>query len=189
MNTFDLVIMVTGASNEDYVGLALGSAKNRYCSRLHQLNDDVLYGSKILDANCWFCGSVLDGKGCKAINCLWTKSIILDVDYGKHGHKRQSPFPDCQSAMDHVYSQTLQPHIIWHTGHGIQLAFLLDENISFSDAHKTALYEKHKRGLNKIFRGDSTCSREHLFRMPCSMNIKPGCPPVRGEILRWEVPQ
>lgn len=185
----NFISMVTGAGGDDFIGIAMWNGGNRYSPRLHHLRDKSLYGSEILTRNCWFCGAVLDGMGNKVKNCLSTRSIILDIDYGKLGHKRPSPFPDYQAAVDYIYSQPIQPHIVWHTGHGIQMAFLLDESVRFSDKTKTELYEKHKLYLNRIFRGDDTLSREHLFRMPFSMNKKPDCDAVKSEIIRWEVSQ
>jgi hypothetical protein len=188
-NPADFISTVTGASGDDYIGIAMWTGGNRCSPRLRHISDEILYGSEILTRNCWFCGAVLDGKGNTVKNCLFTKSIILDIDYGKLGHKRPSPFPDYRSAVDYIYSQSIQPQIIWHTGHGIQMAFILDETVHFFDKTKLALYEKHKRCLNRIFRGDDTVSREHLYRMPLSLNIKPDCPAVKGEIIRWEVEQ
>lgn len=181
------IAFLTGATASESVCIAPGKASKRIVRPLAEMLRYVDANPDIWNSNLWFCPAVFDGHGVKEVNCISTRSVVLDIDYGTAGHKRGSPFPDYNSAIDHIFAQPIQPQIAWHTGHGVQIAFLLDKIIHFADGGKAARYDKQKRKLNKMFKGDSTVSRVHLFRVPCSMNIKPDCPSVMGTLLRWEV--
>ncbi len=187
---FDIATFIsvtTGAEDGSHLSIAVGTGARRIRLTFAQFKEAMASAPALLDDNLWFCPSVLDGQGRTAANCLSTQSILLEADYGSLGHKRPSPFPDYQSALDHIYIQPVQPQILWHSGHGFQMAFLLEEPVIFADSAAADVYENQKWKLCRLFRCTETPSRAGLFRFPGCMNKKPGCPDVRGSLLRWEV--
>ncbi len=179
---------VLGAEEDSRIGFARKTGDGRFALRLGNVKSYFQARPHLFEHNLWFNASVLDGNGYKAGNCVSTKSILLDVDYGTLGHKRESPFPDRKSALQHIFEQKLRPSAIWDTGHGLQMAFLLDRSVHFTDVAVAGLFDESKLRINHAFRGDSTTSREHLFRIPATINDKsksfPECPPAMGVVVQ-----
>ncbi len=186
-NPAELISTVTGASGDDYIGIALGSAHNRYSPKLCQLDDDVLYGPGILNSNFWFCGSVLDGQGFKKENCLWTESIIADVDYGTEGHQKPSPFETMEAALTHMLSIAIKPSFISCSGHGFQPVYLLKGKCVYAEKVAEVFHDAKLR-LYQALRSDCTSSPAAMFRVPGSVNDKsrlfPDLAPVRSYIVQ-----
>ncbi|HCE42810.1 MAG TPA: hypothetical protein DET40_04630 [Lentisphaeria bacterium] len=179
---------VLGTEEESTIGFAHENGKRRFRVKMKDVASYFQTRPHLFSHNLWFNASVLDGHGYKVGNCVSTKSILLDVDYGTLGHKRKSPFPDRKSALQHIFEQKLRPSAIWDTAHGVQMAFLLDRSVHFTDLEMTGIFDESKRRINHAFRGDSTTSREHLFRVPATVNDKsksfPDCPPAMGVVIQ-----
>ena len=133
----------------------------------------------------FFCSATLDGTGQRNKNAVKTGAIVVDLDCGAVGHKKESPFPDIEAALAHLRGLPCLPSFIWKTGHGVQAAFLLDQPVLFSDQHRAALYEQVRKQLFAATKSDWTSARSQLFRVPGCMNIKKDCPPVRSEMVEY----
>lgn len=190
MKTIDLSLFLRetlGAEENSQVGFAFGHAGNRVSLTLSEFGHMLRSNPELLNNNAWFNAALLDGRGSKVANCVSTKSISIDVDYGNKGHAKPSKFPDAASALNHILSLPVQPSAIWDSGHGLQAAYLLDRPLYFSSGDIEP-FEEAKRRLYALACSDSTQSHEHLFRLPGTANDKrkkfPDCETVMGTIVR-----
>ena len=141
-------------------------------------------GNMFAGKNLYFSGALLDGIGIATRNCISVKAIIADVDYGTIGHKKDSPFMTELEALEHVSNIGFKASMTYNTGHGIVVIFLLGKTVYFSDSDNADLFDDAKSRVYCAVKGDSTTSRQHYFRYPCSLNMKPGCPPVTGYVIQ-----
>lgn len=146
-------------------------------------------------ANIYFRASANDGSGgYEKGNCVRIGAFFLDVDYGKAGHAKPSPFKTLEDCVGYLLTMPLRPSAAWHTGHGVQACYLLDKPYAFllggGDALSMARYESVSRRLSGMAMSDATFTPEHAFRVPLTLNDKrekdPGLPVVRGEVLWYE---
>lgn len=144
------------------------------------------------DANMYFRASALDGSGgYEKGNCVRIGAFFLDIDYGKAGHSKPSPFKTLEDAVGYLLTMPIKASAAWHTGHGVQACYLLREPYAFllggGDALSLMRYERVSRKLSGMAKADSTYTPEHPFRVPLTLNDKrekdPGLPVVRGEVL------
>ena len=151
----------------------------------------ILLGLKD-DANTYFRASAHDGKdGYGKFNCTRTGAFFLDLDYGQAGHAKQSLFKTLEDAVGYLLTMPIRASAAWHTGHGVQAAYLLKGPYAFppggGDAQSLARYESVSRKLSRMAMSDATFTPEHAFRVPLSLNDKrwqdPKLSPVRGEVL------
>lgn len=175
---------VTGATDDDNIAIARGTAATRTLYRVQDL--EAVFTADWLDDNCYFSGAVFDGQGQKEVNVVRTSSIIVDLDCGTVGHKKKSEFETVDVALAQLVQLPIVPAVIWKTGHGVQAAFLLDQPILFADSRQADLYNQVKQQIFAAAHSDHTSARSNLFRVPGCMNIKPGCVPVRGELVAYE---
>jgi len=125
------------------------------------------------------------------LNCLRTRALYLDVDYGKAGHKKPSPFDTLEDATSYLLTLPIRPSTAWHTGHGVQACYLLDTPYVFElgggPAGALKRYERVSQRLSLMAMSDATHSAEHAFRLPLTLNSKkhidPGVPDVLGQHL------
>ena len=113
----------------------------------------------------------------------YTRAILLDIDYGKVGHNKVSPFATREDATSYLLTVPIQPSIAWHTGHGIQVAYLLRDPYLFDGDTALEQYEQVAQGLKQMLLADAHQTPERLFRVPCTVNQKPDAPAIRGELL------
>lgn len=182
----NFLLAVTGATHDSYVGIAR-KINGRFIRSNHSPTEflQLLQGTPgLMDDNFWFCCSALNSKqGQKASECVCTQSVIVDLDYGVAGHKKQSFFSNEEQALDCLRLLPVRPSLAWNTGHGLQAAFMLDQPVYYDDPAQIDKLEEFKRYFYKVTHSDCTQSIEHLFRFPCSMNCKPGCEPVCGRVI------
>ena len=141
--------------------------------------------------NVYFGASAFDGSGThRKENCVRTRALFLDLDYGHEGHKRPSPFRCYEDALGYLLTVPARPTCAWHTGHGIQACFKLDTPYAFpvggGDADSLKRFERVSARLGQMCMSDATYTPEHLFRIPLTINQKDGVPPVTGSLLWWE---
>jgi hypothetical protein len=145
--------------------------------------------------NLYFRASAHDGsRNYAACNCTRAQALFLDIDYGSVGHKRKSPFKTVDDALCYLLTLPLRPSVAWHTGHGLQCAFLLKEPCVFpaggGAAESLSLYRDASEGLASMAMADSAFTPEHAYRVPLTINSKahahPGTPDVRGRLLWLE---
>ena len=144
------------------------------------------------EANIYFRASAHDGEdGFTKANCVRIGAFFLDIDYGKAGHAKPSPFKTLEDAVGYLLTMPLRASAAWHTGHGVQAVYLLDKPFAFllggGDALSLARYESVSRRLSGMAMSDATYTPEHPFRVPLTLNDKrekdASLPVVRGEAL------
>lgn len=177
-----------GAKDNSIIGFHLKKFGN------HKFMEFKDVDSQIADADyndnfCFIC-SVLDGEGAKAENAISTKSIFIDLDYGKLGHNKESNFPDQKSALKFLRELPVKPSMIWDTGHGLDAVYLLSEEISYANKTQFEKFKKAKGMLYRLTKADATSSEVNSFRVPTSINDKsnnfPYCVPIKGKIIQHD---
>lgn len=132
------------------------------------------------------------GDGTTQGNCASANAIILDIDYGSDGHKKPSPFKTLDDAAGHLLTMPLTPALAWHTGHGIQCAYLLDKPCVFPAAggadDAMVRYMDAGNKLKAMAIADAF-TPEHPYRVPLTLNSKGsshGSADVWGSVLWYE---
>ncbi|MBT3191086.1 MAG: hypothetical protein HN341_00875 [Verrucomicrobia bacterium] len=130
------------------------------------------------------------------VNSLRTRGLFLDLDYGRLGHKKPSPFDTVEDCTSYLLTMPLRPSIAWHTGHGVQACYLLDTPYVFETdggpASALGRYERVSKRLSLLAMSDDTYSANHAFRIPLTVNSKQyldpdtDIPDVPGQILWFE---
>lgn len=140
--------------------------------------------------NVWFGASALDGNGYGSANCLHTSALYADVDVGSEGHKKPSFFDTVEDALSYILTAPVIPTCIWFSGHGVQVMYRLDKPYVFPAGEQrhpaVKIYKDVSRNLAAMLHGDSTITPEHLYRVPMTINAKPGLPLVNGRLLFWD---
>lgn len=135
------------------------------------------------------CAALNDAEGYGKRNCVSTRAVCLDLDYGTAGHRASTFFDTMQDAWACLMTAPVTPSCVWHTGHGLQALYLLDTPYVFRDSDpdaRIAAYEAVSRKMAMMVQSDATFTPEHLFRVPMTVNAKPDTPPVQGQLLWWE---
>lgn len=132
----------------------------------------------------------LDATRYQKTDCLHTRCICVDLDYGTDGHAKPSPYPTLEAAYACLVTAPVQPACIWHTGHGLQAMYLLDQPYVFQPAPdqdtRIADYEYVSSTLARMVQSDETFTVQHMFRVPLTVNAKADIPPVTGTVLYWD---
>jgi len=112
-----------------------------------------------------------DNTSGKKENCALLTALFVDIDYGNEGHKKESIFPDYNTALDYINSYPIQPSILVHSGHGFQLYWLLKQPVELTSETIPYVEDILKR-LSLSLGGDSTHNVDRIFRIPGTINIK-----------------
>ena len=134
------------------------------------------------------CAALAPGGGYAKRDCVSTHAVCVDLDYGTVGHKAGLFFGTKDDAWSFLMTSPCTPTGVWHTGHGLQAVYLLDQPYEFrvgDQAERTAAYEGVSRTMAKMVQSDATFTPEHLFRVPLTVNAKPDTAPVQGALLHW----
>lgn len=165
--------------------LCLNDASNRQSLTLEEVLT-VLSGNQDCP-NLLFTPSVHNGAGDIGRAAFTSiRAILLDIDYGTEGHKKGSPFATKEDTISYLLTVPVPPSIAWHTGHGIQVAYLLREPFLFDGEEARGAFEAVSQGLKAMLQADAHQTPEHLFRLPCTLNQKPDVPAVLGTVLWFE---
>jgi len=148
--------------------------------------------SKQATPNTYFRASAFaHGPGTTQANCASASAIILDIDYGSDGHKKASPFKTLDDTVSYLLTMPITPALAWHTGHGMQCAYLLDQPCVFPAAGGTAdamvRYMDAGNKLKAMAMADAF-TPEHAYRIPLTLNSKGsshGSADVWGSVL-WQ---
>lgn len=130
-------------------------------------------------------GSCNFGKG----NCIAARAIFADIDYGIPGHKKTSLFHNLEEVMAYVLTAPVRPSLVWATGHGVQVAYLLSKPFRFlkkPEAESANLIDRYNtvgKNLVAMLRADSAFTPEHAYRVPLTLNRKAATPDVWGKLL------
>lgn len=148
--------------------------------------------------NVYFSGCSFDAQGSYTKNNVTsTRCVIVDIDYGHQGHRSPPYFDTAEDVWGLVMTAPARPTAVWHTGHGLQALYLLEQPYVFQgsdqeggdQAQRIASYEAVSRTMAQMVMSDSTFTPEHLFRVPQTLNAKPDTPAVQGTVLHWEPSQ
>ncbi len=177
---------------EDHIRLAVLWGASDMRNVLLPINEAV---ARLLELestpNVYFAGAVFDaasGSYTKT-SVSRTRCLVVDIDYGQQGHRSPAFFDTVEDAWASVMTAPLFPAGVWHTGHGLQALYLLEQTFVFRDgdqAQRIAEYEAVSRTVARMVMSDATFTPEHLFRVPLTLNAKPGTEPVEGTLLHWE---
>ena len=126
-------------------------------------------------------------------NCSQASALFLDIDYGTEAHKKPSLFKTLDDVTGYLLTMPLLPSIAWHTGHGVQCAFLLDKPCVFPSGGGVDTLDRYKAigaALKTMAMADDAFTPEHAYRVPISLNSKshkyPGLADVMGSLLWCE---
>jgi len=122
--------------------------------------------------NCYF-GVALRGinNNGKKENCTVLTALFVDIDYGKEGHKKESIFPDYDTAFNLIEKYPIKPTFIVHTGHGFQLYWKLKDPVNLN-SESIPQIEGILKQLSLSIGGDFTHNIDRIFRIPGTLNIK-----------------
>jgi len=109
-----------------------------------------------------------------ARNVVAIGALCFDIDYGKRGHKKESHFDDESEALAHLQAlpERLQPQVIWNTGNGFQVLYLLPEHLDLTNDANRRAFKSLVAALALILKADAAPSEASLFRVPGSFNHK-----------------
>jgi len=148
--------------------------------------------------NLYFRASAHDGQaGYSERNCTSSRAFFVDIDYGSAGHAKPTPFQDEDSALGYLLGLPIKPSWAWHTGHGIQAAFLLDQPCLFpaggGSPDNLLRYRRIASKLASMTMADSAFTPEHAYRVPCTINSKgykhTDIPDIQGYLLWSNIEQ
>ena len=172
----------------DRVALAHTDTSGNWSNTALDLDQAIAY--LLLNAatpNLYFRASACDGKGYAEANCVSARALFLDIDYGKDGHSKTSTFKTLDDAVGYVLTMPIRPSVCWHTGHGLQAAYLLDAPCVFSGGGGTAedlqRYKNIGSKLLKLTMSDAAFTLEQEHRVPLTINSTPKQSDVRGAQL------
>lgn len=121
--------------------------------------------------------------------------VWADIDFGEGGHKKRSLPPTIDDALAIANSLAATPSIVLHSGHGLQVWWLLRELLTFSDnAERFAfgdILERWQAALrdNAAAAGDWELDATHdlarILRLPGTFNGKDK-PPVEVSCLKFD---
>lgn len=120
-----------------------------------------------------------------------TQTIVIDLDYRntKYGYTMAEDFYDMMKEQG-AFERYGEPSfcVVSSEGQGIQLVYLLDEPfLTYFSDWRIRRYEKAVKEISAHFHpfgaDASCCTINHLFRMPCSYNIRTK---TWGYLLHWD---
>lgn len=125
--------------------------------------------------------------------------VCVDIDIAGPGHAALAYPPDEATAHQVYGTIPLSPTLVVHSGHGLQVWWLLNEPwlverdtdrqemYDFSLAWSATLrYRAHQLGGWKV---DSTFDLARVMRVPGTWNCKPDIDPVPARLVRWNPDQ
>ncbi len=96
---YQFIYEVTAIGAGEHAGFAVGSPRNLHAVPVNKMRE-FLENPALMAGNFFFSCSALDGNGHLERNCTATGSIIADIDCGKTGHKKVSPFETREADLD-----------------------------------------------------------------------------------------
>lgn len=177
----------------DRVALAHTDADGNWSNTALDMDQAIAYLlANAATPNLCFRASSVDGKGYAEANCVSARAFFIDIDYGKMGHSKTSTFKTLDDAIGYVLTMPIRPSVCWHTGHGLQAAYLLDRPLMFpagdgGTAEALRRYKTIGSCLRKMALADAAFTPEHAYRVPATINSKahkyPALPDTVGAML------
>ena len=177
----------------DRVAMAHTDADGNWSNTVLDLDQTIAYLlANSANPNLYFRASAVDALGYAEANCVSARAFFIDIDYGKAGHSKTSTFKTLDDAAGYVLTMPIRPSVCWHTGHGLQAAYLLDKPCVFpagggGTAEDLRRYKAIGSGLRKLALADAAFTPEHAYRVPLTINSKahkyPALPDTVGAML------
>lgn len=135
-------------------------------------------------ANTYFAPNIFNAgvKGRGTVqDVIGITALVCDIDIASTAHAKPGLPPDMDAAKAILAACPLAPSVIWHTGGGLQAAWLLHETEWLTDATRPQMAALSKGWQHVVgnaahragnYVTDSVGSLEHVFRCPGSMNMK-----------------
>jgi len=112
------------------------------------------------------------GNGGKKENVHYLGAFHAEIDYGKTGHKKESPSETYEEALNIIQSFTLEPTVIIHSGGGFHCYWVLSNPVKVSDIGINVL-ESINKALSEKLGGDrGTHDISRVLRIPGTFNFK-----------------
>ena len=124
-----------------------------------------------------------NGQGTKS-DISRVVAFYADMDVGKIGHKKASPFETNEEALAALDCFPLPASFVIDTGHGVQALWLFKEAVDISPSFTIADYESINRGIQSMIGADTTADISRIFRLPGSWNVKVKDDPKPVTIIR-----
>ena len=117
----------------------------------------------------------------------------MDVDFGMDGHKSANNPPTEADALGLIDAAPLPPTLVLHSGHGLQVWWLLREVFAIETPDERAflrgISDRNQAAVKALARErgwslDATADLSRLYRADGTLNLKPNLPPVQARLLR-----
>lgn len=160
---------------------------------IEALTETVIKAGK--NKNVFVSGGLYESKSRLAENVAGTQGFWLDIDVGTVGHNKGDLPPTIEDALE-LLSHLPEPTLIVHSGHGLQVWFLLDESWIFEDPGEYTDAARLSAKVNHALKmwaktmgwsTDNVGDLSRLMRVPGSDNVKEE-PHVPVTILKGDGP-
>ncbi len=112
------------------------------------------------------------GIGGRKENIPYLSAFHAEIDYGKTGHKKESPHETYEDALSAIQSFKPEPTIVNHSGGGFHCYWVLSNPVKVSDIDIPIL-ESINRTLSEKLGGDrGTQDISRVLRIPGTFNLK-----------------
>lgn len=112
------------------------------------------------------------GNGGKKENVHYLSAFHVELDYGKTGHKKDSPYQTYEDALNSIQSFNPEPTIVVHSGGGFHCYWVLSNPIKVCETGVEIL-ESINKNLSKRLGGDpGTHDISRVLRVPGTFNFK-----------------
>jgi putative DNA primase/helicase len=112
------------------------------------------------------------GDGGRKENISFVSAFHAEIDYGKTGHKKESPSKTYEEALNTIQSFNPEPTIVIHSGGGFHCYWVLSNPVKVSDIGIDIL-ESINKTLSQKLGGDSgTHDISRVLRIPGTFNFK-----------------
>ncbi|HUT43363.1 MAG TPA: hypothetical protein VMW95_03420 [Desulfobacterales bacterium] len=136
------------------------------------------------------------GKRAKAEDIIGISALWADIDVKGEGHTKKNLPETIEDAIGLVDGWGMDPTMIIGSGHGIQPWWVLKEPFLLGDGaeggSERKVAENALRGLTRVLREraekhgwdvDGVSDLARIMRIPGTINVKNGCPPVKAVII------
>ncbi|HQB28785.1 MAG TPA: DNA-primase RepB domain-containing protein, partial [Paludibacter sp.] len=146
-------------ATQNFYGSEMDAAEQAY--HLLQRGIDVYFGVN----------PRIGGAG-KKENVHYVSAFHVEVDYGKTGHKKESPCQTYEEALKSIQSFNPEPTIIVHSGGGFHCYWVLSNPVKVSDIGVDILESINKNLSQKLGGDPGTHDISRVLRVPGTFNFK-----------------
>jgi len=146
-------------ASQNFYGSEMDAAEQAY--HLLQRGIDVYFGVN----------PRIGGAG-KKENVHYVSAFHVEVDYGKTGHKKESPCQTYDEALNSIQSFNPEPTVIIHSGGGFHCYWVLSNPVKVSDIGIDILESINKNLSQKLGGDPGTHDISRVLRVPGTFNFK-----------------